>query len=167
MKLLLISLGMFITLVAIGYTSWRLFESRWYVGILPASLEVSETVIVSGNSDPREGCGVAIFRLNQDTLKEIQTKGLVALESARQARKDNSSYHSFSTWTETPHQLTGDGLTLKDRWLNGIVCANLRAELQDVIDRALGVRGSYYATDAEGGLIVIPGENLLVYSYEG
>jgi hypothetical protein len=147
--------------------AWRFWELQSYVGVLPASIEVTDTLAISGQSGFREGCGVAVFRLSKDTAESIKKNPLSSLANARQARNDDSDYHAFSEWVETPHKITDDGLSLKDRWLNGINCAKLSHELASTIYRALEAPGSYYATSAEGGLIVIPEADLIVFSYEG
>ncbi len=147
--------------------AWRFWELQSYVGVLPASIEVTDTLAIDGQSGFREGCGAAVFRLSKDTAESIKKNPLATLANARQARNDGSANHAFSEWIETPHKVTDDGLSLKDRWLNGIHCAKLPGELASSIYRALEAPGSYYATDAEGGLIVIPEADLIVFSYEG
>lgn len=158
------SILLFTVVVALA---WRFWELQSYVGVLPASIEVTDTLAIAGQSGFREGCGVAVFRLSKDTAESIKRNPLSALANARQARNDDSDYHAFSEWVETPHKITDDGLSLKDRWLNGINCAKLPRELESTIYRALEAPGSYYATSAEGGLIVIPEADLIVFSYEG
>lgn len=157
-----------LALVAMAYVGFRIWEVSWYRGIIPAAIEIDGTVLIDGQSGFREGCGVAIFKLTDPALARIRSSGLAAVAAAHEPRDHPEVHHSiFGEWRETPYATTGDGLTLADRWLNGLSCASMDQNLSQGIDRALNTRGSFYSTSQESGLIVIPALGLVVLSYEG
>ena len=137
--------------------------SSWYIGKIPANIEIVDTILISGESGFREGCGLAIFKLSEDTIKKIKTKGLSALKDARQARKYSDHFRVYSEWGETSYQWTDDGMTLKDRWLLGSMCANIDMVLSKDINAALKSPGSFYATIHEAGTIVIPNLGIVFF----
>jgi hypothetical protein len=161
------TVAVFLVVVLVVYTIYSYFESRWYERLIPADLEISDVVLINGESGFREGCGAAIFSLNPETTKRIAFDGLNALKNARQARGHNDAYHSYSIWQKTPYVETGDGMTLADRWLTGLGCAGIKGELGKQIYKALRREGSFFATTDEGGLIIIPSFGLAVFSYHG
>ena len=154
-------------LAAAGYLAFSSWESRWYLGMIPDDIEIGGVVRIGGQSGFREGCGAAVFNLSPRTIEKIRAGGVAALTNAKQARNHADSYHSYSDWRQTPHIVTGDGLTLVDRWLNGLGCAGLPMQLSREIQQALDSSGSFYATTSEAGLIVIPKLGIAIFSYEG
>lgn len=154
-------------LVAGGWLAWRQAQARWYLGQLPAQIHVDGMVQASVSQALIEGCGAVVFTLADDTVREVQQRGLPALQAARQARAHGKARGAYGPWRETPHRPDGDGMSLADRWLLGLNCADLPADLDDAIQAALAAKGAYYATTAEGGLIVIPARRLAVFSFDG
>lgn len=150
-----------------GYLAFLRWECQWYMGLIPASIEISEAVTIGGESGFREGCGVAVFKLSSSAQKQIQTEGLAVLAAARQARSHSDSSKAYSQWKETPYINTGDGLTLVDRWQLGMGCARLSNELNQSIVKAMNTSGSFFATTHEAGLVVIPSLGLVVFSHYG
>lgn len=157
-----------LALVVMAYAGFRVWEITWYKGLIPVAFEVDGTVLIDGQSGVREGCGVAIFKLTDPALARIRSSGLAAVAAAHEPRDHPGvHYFTFGEWRETPYVTTGNGLTLSDRWLSGLSCASMDAELREDIDKALRTGGSFYSTSKESGLIVIPALGLVVLSYEG
>jgi hypothetical protein len=168
MKLSRIVPVVLVAFVAMAYIGFRVWETSWYKGMVPAAIAIKSTVLIDGQSGIREGCGVAIFKLSDSTLARIRSSGLAAVAEAHEAREHPGAYYfTFGEWQETPYVSTGDGLTRKDRWLSGLGCADMDEGLRQNIDKATRSRGSFYATREEAGLIVIPALGLVVLSYEG
>ena len=167
MRALRIVLGALAGFVLVAYAGCTVFERQWYLGMLPAAIQVDGVVSIADSSGFREGCGAAVFSLAPATLDRLRAEGAAALSDAHQARSHVDAYHAFGTWRETPHVQTGDGMTLADRWLSGMDCGGLGHDLQQQIFDAIGHPGSYYATAPESGLIVIPALKLVVLSYFG
>lgn len=135
---------------------------------IPSELKISETLLVDGDMGGLGWWGVAIFRLQGDTLGKLRTTGLQALAGARRSRNPgsiNGKYKEYSPWRETPYIETGDGMTLADRWLGGMVGSNMKPELSKGIENALRTDGSYYAKSNDSGLIVIPSLGIVAYIY--
>ena len=135
---------------------------------IPSELKISETLLVDGDMGGLGWWGVAIFRLQSDTLDKLRATGLQALAGARRSKNKNSisgEYQEYSPWRETPYIETGDGMTLEDRWLGGMVGANMKPELSKSIEKALRSGGSYYAKSNDSGLVVIPSLGLVAYIY--
>ncbi len=151
-----------------GYAACRVWETTWYEGLIPAEIEINGTVLIDGQSGFREGCGVAIFKLTDPMVARIRSSGLTVLTEAHEARSQpGDQYFRFGAWKETPYFFAGDGLTLADRWLNGMGCASLSQELRQNIAQAMNMRGSFYSTSSESGLLVIPQLGLVVLAYDG
>ena len=165
------TLAILSAVLALGvYGAFRVWDTNYFKNLIPSEIEISDTVLVDGESGGLEGCGVAIFRLDSTTLVSIRANGIHALDEAKRSRKKkflSDAYKEYSSWKETPYMETGDGMTLADRWLGGFVCANIDSDLSNRIHRALSSTKSYYATTHEAGLIVIPSLGLAVYSYYG
>lgn len=151
-----------------GYVAWRVWETAWYEGLIPAEIEISGTVLIDGQSGFREGCGVAIFKLKDPMVARIRSSGLTVLTEAHEARSQpGNQYFRFGVWKETPYVFAGDGLTLADRWLTGMGCASMDQELRQSIEQAMNMRGSFYSASSESGLLVIPQLGLVVLAYDG
>ena len=105
--------------VLLSYVLYNLYSQRqheWFLAKIPASLEVTDSLSIGSDGFFRESCGAAVFQLSNAAIQTLRNRGLDALVSARQARSHSDSYHSFSAWRATPHVITGDGMTLADRW---------------------------------------------------
>lgn len=150
-----------------AYVAFRSSERSWYEGLLPRGLNVEAMVALGTQGGFREGCGAVVFKLDSATTGAVRRDGLAALSIARQARAESDPYFSYDEWNQTPYVETGDGLTLKDRWLNGLSCAALDPNLAKIISRALDSEGSFYSRGRESGLVVLPTEGLIVLSFEG
>ena len=55
-----------------AWAGWRVFEYRWYAGIIPAHLGISHPIAIAGQSSIREGCGAAIFRMDEATATKAR-----------------------------------------------------------------------------------------------
>jgi len=136
------------------YCYYKHWETGHYRALVSAEVAVADVVFVGSESGFREGCGTAVFKL------ALPEKGVNALP-------DNARYPASAGWRETPYVLTGDGLTLLDRWQIGLSCAGMSTELARQINDALEKPGSYVNRGAEDALIVIPYLNLVALVYDG
>lgn len=82
MKLSRIVPVVLVAFVAMAYAGFRVWETSWYKGLIPAALEVDGTVLIDGQSGIREGCGVAILKLTDPALARIRSSGLAAVAGA-------------------------------------------------------------------------------------
>jgi hypothetical protein len=71
-----------VALVA-GYGVWTAFQWNWYLKIVPGEIGTTYPVYIGSQSDFREGCGVAIFRLDRATTQRINAEGIGFLANAR------------------------------------------------------------------------------------
>ena len=142
--------------------SYKIFQYYWFTKILPAQIEVTYPLSLGTESGLiREGCGVAVFKVSQRTLQEIQSGGLTFLNSATKSRGYSDPYHQFELWQESPAPLN---------WVrNGtwFMCSQPEKTLSDEIIKAAKRRGSYYTTKPEGQLFIIPSLGYVVLSYSG
>lgn len=150
--------------------AWWAFErwqSRGYEGQVPAEIHLDGLVEASIDHGLTQGCGAVVFRLADATVLSLQRDGVRALSGARQARAEASAHFRYGPWQETPYAETGDGMSLADRWLLGLNCADLSSKVDEAIQAALTSKGSFYARTAEGGLILLPAQRLAVLSFDG
>lgn len=167
MRFIRIALLAVAAVALITYVAFRSSERRWYESLLPSSVKTESIVALHTESGFREGCGAVVFKLDPEAARSFRRGGLAALAGARQARGESEPYFSYEEWSETPYRATGDGLTLRDRWLHGLSCAELDPDLDKTINEALRSKGSFFSRGQESGLVVLPAEGLVVLSFEG
>lgn len=150
-----------------GYITWSAQQRHWYEGHVPAQIGITGVRYVHVQEGPREGCGAVVFELSPQMQQALQTNGLKALLQATQARDHHDRYFAYTPWQATPYVETGEGMSLKDRWLAGLGCAHLPSDLSQTVEQALRTPGAYVSTTAEGGLILIPTQALAVLAFQG
>lgn len=150
-----------------AWAGWRVFEYRWYAGIIPAHLGISHPIAIAGQSSIREGCGAAIFRMDEATATKIAEQGKHYLARSMVSRSHQDSYHTFFGWQETPVKTVGPPRAEGSSLSPGLYCASVDAELESTILRAVRVPGAYYTLGPEKFLLVDPTERLIVLSYDG
>lgn len=155
-----------ITLILVaGYGAWTLFQWNWYLKIVPAEIGTTYPVYIGSQSDFREGCGVAIFRLDRATTLKIQAEGLRFLASARHSRGSEDHYHTFEEWQPTPHP--GDVEDDQSILTHGLVCSGAWSYLSTPLEDAVRVPGSFYVFGPEKVIVVIPSERVAVLAWNG
>lgn len=146
--------------VTSAYFCYKKWECDWYRQKIPTEVKTGDVVLIDGESHFREGCGVAIFKLAEETQSKIATLGLAALEPP----VSSSGVH---LWSETPYSITGDGLSLEDRWMEGTGCARMDSMLSKSLSDSLSKPGSFVRKLYEAAVIVIPSEGLVAFVYSG
>jgi len=121
--------------------------------------------------------GVIVFELPEDMSAQMKSDGIEFLK--RMPAKENTHGHGrYEHWQNTPvdgnHKwfIEGDVATARpsivnylDRYGFGIP---IDQAIQQEIDRAIAVPGSYFSYSRGGGvLILIPQVNRVVYAYSG
>jgi hypothetical protein len=153
--------------VIAGRLAWSRAQAHWYEGQLPEQIHIGGMVHSGVMQALIDGCGAVVFTMGDDTVQALRRDGLRALQGAGQARAHKAPRDAYGPWQATPHRPTGDGMTTADRWLLGLNCADLPADLGDTIEQALAGEGAFYATRPESGLILIPTRRLVVFSFDG
>ncbi len=159
-----LAIAVLFCIASFAYVGLRALEAYWYEGFLPETITTERTVFVGGSSGLLEGCGVAIYQIDQNVLNNIRTNGIVALKQARQSKRHEREY---GNWLETPYIEPTERLA--NPWLGGMneSCTEIPSELINGIKRALYSPGSFYTTRPESGVIVIPSSGLVVLSHNG
>ena len=141
------------------------FTVYWFEGLLPQSVEVEEALYIADSGGFREGCGVAIYKLEGKTLERIRAGGLAAVKDSRQAKRRQD--RQYSEWKETPY-VEPEG-ALQTRWLSGLAegCSDIPHDMSKAIYFAMKSSGSFYATARESGVIIFPGLGWIMFSYFG
>ena len=158
----------FVTCVAIfggGPLLYYQWKTYWFMGFLPESLDVYESIYVGRGF--REDCEVAVFRLRPQSLKRFRSHNIAALSGTELARSKSFPNFAYGSWHETPYVLTGNGLSQTDHWLNGLGCSRLDREQLSKIHDALESGNSFFSKSSNAGLIVIPSLDLVVFSSGG
>ena len=170
--------GNFKTIVVIllaPYLAYEVFQYYWYAAVLPSQFKITYPVSIGDEWGFREGCGVAVFKISDETIEDIQKNGLNFFDGATQARGltkpkeslsssvrlSDYSYHTFKTWQETP---------VPPDWLNEgswFMCSVIRDDVAREIVKAAKLPGSFYTTMHEGELVVIPSLGYIVLSFYG
>ncbi|WP_459457259.1 hypothetical protein [Rhizobium sp. No.120] len=145
----------------------------FYRKALPSVLETTSNVIWGNDFDWRtimlpirhEVCGAVLFQLKSDTIERIQDQGIAFFHDARQGRgnaRDNSYRYSYAAWqaTPAPSEWFGDGAVA-----GSMSCAGFGARrMQAIKDGATGV-GGFFTTGSNVQLIVLPSEQIVVFTY--
>ena len=147
------------------FFGWKFFESWWFLRIVPANIGVSYPITISGITGFREGCGIAVFRIDSSTARKISADGISFFTRSMHSSKSADPYHTFSPWQRTPDaRFAGDDQTILSP---GVVCAEIDLELQQQLEAASRRPGSYYSYGQEKVLLVMPQQRLVVLSYNG
>lgn len=163
MRALKLALLTVLLLVGTVWLAWRLFLASHYAGMVPAELEIADTVVVHEDFTPysTEGCGVAVFRMSQALKARLVAEGVAALKNVRQARGNAGARYHYSDWQATP---------VPPVWVregSWIMCPDIGRGLHQRIVEAARKEGSFFATQPEGELVVIPALELIVFSFNG
>ncbi len=130
---ILILLGILVA----AWLAFTWYERNWYRGLVPAAIELVRTVAIAEEPGFMEGCAVAVFSLGPSSLAGMEQDWRRVLSAARQARGNTERRHAYSEWKETPCRASGDGLMLADRWIHGLDCAELDADLRRKISNSM------------------------------
>ncbi|MGO1068148.1 hypothetical protein [Lysobacter sp. CA199] len=147
------------------YITFCLWEAWWMAGVIPEPLGISHPVFIDGISDWREGCGIAVFRMDRRTARAISNQGLSFFRNVRHSRKAHDPCHTFEAWQPTPHvpDLTDDQSLLS----LGLTCADADPALAEELEEAVRAPGNFHANGPEKVLVVFPEKRLIVLSYYG
>lgn len=151
------------TMVAFApFIAYEAVQYHWFSKAIPAQIGITYPISINDEGGFREGCGTAVFKVSDETLKAIEKNGLNVFSGATQARGHPSeAYYKFKEWKETP---------VPPSWLNEgswMICSGLGNETHAKIVAAAKEKGAYYTTKHEGQLIVIPSLRYVVFSFFG
>lgn len=135
-----------------SYTRWSIDVYRQHI---PPEVEVAD-LIASGSE--WGGCGAAIFELTATAKENVSQDGITALNRGV-ASVDAGR---IGVWQETPY--TAESIPESD-WAAALGCTWIRAELHEIIYRALRRTGSFYRQYKKGTILVIPTAGIVVYTF--
>lgn len=162
-KFVKIIVSIIFSIILTVYIAWSAFNYYWFSNLIPAKIGITYAIHIGGESDLREGCGAAIFRLSDATANAIDSKGLDFFKNAIYSRKSKARRYTYSSWKETP---VPDSWTSEVSW-PGLACSGASRSLLSQILLAASKKGSYYSSKDEAEILVIPSFKLVVFSYFG
>jgi hypothetical protein len=146
-----------------AYFSFKHYQRIYFEKKIPSVFGVLESVVIQEDTSigvgRAEGCGVAIFRLSDDVVRKINAEKLALFENATIARGHRDHYHTYKPWNKTP---VPTNWTNEGSWIH---C--FEDKLHRVILKGATTYGSYYTTNPEGELLVLPSLRLVVFSFNG
>lgn len=149
-----------LVLILLPMQGCSLWQVELYRQAIPPQFELTEVVHHDEVGGLREGCGYAVFRLSEENLARIRSRGLAYFETAHLGR-DGDPYHQYQPWRATP-------AAEHDRHLfRGQNCAGNPPELLQQAERAARTEGAFFTTGHEQDLVVVPALGLLIYSFDG
>ena len=165
--------------VVVGYQAFAMSEKRNALSLLPAALGVTDLV---SSKDARrwswdgENGGIRVFVLPEPVASTISEKGLGffgaeklgAYKGWRETpvAPDGSWFVDFSEWGGNIREIiVGVYAYICHRGL--IHCVNVDQALIEEANAIALRRGSYYAYDGQGALIIVsPGKERVIYLYQ-
>jgi hypothetical protein len=158
-----------VVILLLPFFGYEAFQYYWYSLVLPSQIQITYPVSIGDESGFREGCGVAVFKVSDKTIEAIQKEGLKFFDAATQGRGypkpseplSFSDYHTYDTWKETP---VPPSWVSEGSWFR---CSVIRDDVAREIIKAAKLPGSFYTTQPEGQLLVIPSLGYVVFSYYG
>jgi hypothetical protein len=149
--------------ILILFAGFKRSEGEWYIDLLPQELGVETSYIEDGESGLREGCGIVIFYLTQETIKKINTEKLGYFRNARISRKHDRRY---GEWKMTP--LSPKSENAVEEIGTGLNCAkSIDKNLEKEISRAMYEEGGYYTFGTESTILILPVVGIVVFGYFG
>jgi len=139
--------------------AWFIYEDYWFRKAIPENIGLNYRISIGTNSGPFSGCGVAVYKLDDNAYANIMNDGLNFFISSTHAR--GHSGHKYGEWKQTPRH---DWVRPKD-WIYQLHCGNLADDLYSKILESGKSNGSYYSLMHEAALMVIPNEKLVVFTY--
>ncbi|MEH6420092.1 hypothetical protein [Pseudomonas sp. CGJS7] len=133
--------------------------------VIPEPLGISHPILIEGESGFREGCGVAIFRMDRSTARAIEQQGLRFFDDVRHSRGFDDPYHTFEPWRPTPNP--SDVIDDQSLLSLGLTCADADKTLTDELETAVREPGNFFANGPEKVLVVFPKKRLIVLAYFG
>jgi hypothetical protein len=134
-------------------------QVQMYRKAIPPQFELLDAIYHDEISGFREGCGMAIFRLSDESIARIHHGGLGYLESARQGR-DGTPYHHYEPWTATP-------ASKQENLFRGAHCVKNAPALLQQAQRLVDKEGAFFTTGPEHDLVLVPSLGLIIFSYDG
>lgn len=142
------------------YLFFAVHEYSWFAQSLPLEVDVTWPVDINAKSSLFwGGCGAAIFKLSSASKAGIENNGIIFFKNAFSNTSDSS--YEYKKWRETPlpNTWTSEGV-----WL-GLSCSEADRDLLKNIVDAAKIKGSYYSISGEAITVVIPSQDLVVYTY--
>ncbi|WP_111564421.1 hypothetical protein [Rhizobium sp.] len=152
-------------------------KASFYQNALPEALGTTDILVLGSDASwfdmvvpiRREGCGAVVFRLSPETIAKIRQQGLAFFQDARQARGYDANsakgrYYAYAAWqaTPAPEGWFGDGAVA-----GSLSCAGVANDLiRKITEGGKGAEG-YFTTKSEAQLIVLPQEQIAIYTYFG
>ncbi len=170
-KRLLLLIGSVLVLIApfavyklIGYIPFLVLSTH-YKSYIPTSFEIDESIFAGHEIGGfLEGCGIAIFKLSENTSANIASGGVVFLN--QNSMISDSAHEPYKRWKEAEREKFFKFQGLLEEDAGGNTCTDvpnpLKSEVLSAIDRP-GVFYSGFNEDTE--LIVIPSLRLAVFSH--
>ncbi|MGI0117843.1 hypothetical protein [Zooshikella sp. RANM57] len=155
--------GTLVLTVCVPVLGWVVFEDYWYRQFIPKEIGLAYRLSIGSDSGFREGCGVAVFKLSDETYQQISHEGISFFKNIQQARGSSDYSHSYGDWSATPRK---DWTRDEDIYW-GFCGGNLSESLQSLIIHRGKQEGSFYAFSHEAWLMIIPQEKLVIYSHNG
>lgn len=153
----------------IGYL-YFLVLSMHYSSYIPTSLEIDKTVFAGDQIGGFiEGCGVAVFKLSENTSENISVGGVEFLN--KNSAISDSSPVKYKKWQETPFVFERNEYPIFRHLANedagGNTCVDVPTPLKEKILSAIEIPGGFYSRAKEHNeLIVIPSIRLAIFSHE-
>jgi hypothetical protein len=149
-----------LAIIVMAYYWFKHSEMKHFESFMPSTIELSEAVETGTESSLfRGGCGVAIFRLSENTSRRIEAEGLHFFDNATHPRDSINHPITYAPWNNTPlpHSWTSEG-----SWF---MCSVTHGRSDSEIVEAAKRNGAYYTTNGNVQLVVVPSLRMVALSY--
>ena len=144
------------------FSSFYFYDDYFYRRYIPEEIELGHRISITTESGVFEGCGTAVYLLNEETAREIESEGLVFFENLHSVNRDSGTNSKWESWLATPRE----NWTRLENWQYELNCGGeIEANLFNRIVAGSTTKGAYYSLRDGAVLMVLPKQKMVVFSY--
>lgn len=160
----LLANGYYITTAIIVLGPFAFWETNQYLSFskaVPEKIGLSYPIHTEEKSIIYQPCGIAVFKLSDQTIKNIEKDNLKFFAKATLGRGYSEKlYYKYEAWQHTP--LPKDWIS-EGSWIHCDV--KLNSELSLKIHKAAKTSNSFFTQSGNRRLVLMPSLGYVVYSF--
>jgi hypothetical protein len=172
-------IALIFTLVAVPVVSFKMYERRLMLSVVPDALDVSAIAYSKeeswGFGPGGNEAGIRLYPLPEHVSKEIEARRIDFFNTMPPNTDQNERgwRGRYTNWEETPIKTEGywdsgnKRLDIYDYICAYGFCIDIEPEIVSQSNEIVNAPGNYYAYGRIGVIVVSPRHNLVLYFYKG